>query len=532
MPNDVTIDLGNAYIGSAYSPIIEVTEVESGHEVAITSADPESAGHTVTQSFTVKDGGNAEDYQHLSEEVAKAVDDLNETLDGIPTLVSGDVEQWLDDHPEATTTVEDGAVSTAKLTDDAVTTVKLADGAVTTTKVAGNAVTKEKLAVGIDGLDDAVKRLVSGDNLLSLSWSQGSIGNNGFSNNTYEWAVRGTGYTSFGSVEMVVFDIPDGIGLGVLEYTSNKTYAQGNTLVSLIYPIEHVYVLKVTAGHYYRFNLYKLDESNFTPSDAAACGFAAYDVPTAYHVPTTEYTDASMFQRIGVLGDSYCSGALYFDERDRATYYEMSWPSNLGRQSGIEPVRYSVGGWSTYNFLYNDNDNWYNYGSYKLIEDFSDPDRICGLYVIMFGINDSYSGATWGDRQGGTEYIGSSADVDVSDYENNANSYWGNLSKIISTIKAGAPDAKIVITTLARFGTSRYDEYSAVVPDIAAFNGVPYITLTDDEFFRSDFYTHMLEGHPTAQLHAGMGKAMGRLLSKCIVENWEYFQTYRGINNR
>lgn len=56
------------------------------------------------------------------------------------------ITAWLDDHPEATTTVEDGAVTTAKLADGAVTTPKLADGTVTADKLANGAVTDNKLA--------------------------------------------------------------------------------------------------------------------------------------------------------------------------------------------------------------------------------------------------------------------------------------------------------------------------------------------------------------------------------------------------
>ena len=61
------------------------------------------------------------------------------TVWGDPVIVTSDVagpliDAWLDDHPEATTTVEDGAVTTAKLASGAVTTAKLADGAVTPAK--------------------------------------------------------------------------------------------------------------------------------------------------------------------------------------------------------------------------------------------------------------------------------------------------------------------------------------------------------------------------------------------------------------
>lgn len=43
-----------------------------------------------------------------------------------PDVVEAFVNDWLDDHPEATTTVEDGAVTTAKVADGAITDAKLA----------------------------------------------------------------------------------------------------------------------------------------------------------------------------------------------------------------------------------------------------------------------------------------------------------------------------------------------------------------------------------------------------------------------
>ena len=53
------------------------------------------------------------------------------------------VEGWLDDHPEATTTVADGAVTTAKLYNGAVTTDKVTDGSITDDKLASTGIKAE-----------------------------------------------------------------------------------------------------------------------------------------------------------------------------------------------------------------------------------------------------------------------------------------------------------------------------------------------------------------------------------------------------
>lgn len=62
--------------------------------------------------------------------------------------IAATVRAWLDEHPEATTTVQDDSLTTAKLKDGAVTTPKLADGAVTSGKIADGAVATADLADG------------------------------------------------------------------------------------------------------------------------------------------------------------------------------------------------------------------------------------------------------------------------------------------------------------------------------------------------------------------------------------------------
>ena len=65
--------------------------------------------------------------------------------DAVPAAV----DAWLEDHPEATTTVQDNSLTTAKYQDGSVTTPKLAANAVTTPKLADNAVTKPKLSAAL-----------------------------------------------------------------------------------------------------------------------------------------------------------------------------------------------------------------------------------------------------------------------------------------------------------------------------------------------------------------------------------------------
>lgn len=79
-------------------------------------------------------------------------------LSAIDGVIAGEVEpavqEWLDEHPEATTTVQDGAIVTAKLADGAVTEPKIADAFLPYIKNAY--VTPEMFgAVGDGAIDDS-----------------------------------------------------------------------------------------------------------------------------------------------------------------------------------------------------------------------------------------------------------------------------------------------------------------------------------------------------------------------------------------
>lgn len=89
-----------------------------------------------------------------------------------PDVVEAFVNDWLDDHPEATTTVEDGAVTAAKLASDAVTTAKIKDGEVTDAKLAASGVKND-----VSVLQNRTGQIIEqGKNLLPVEKYESTIG--------------------------------------------------------------------------------------------------------------------------------------------------------------------------------------------------------------------------------------------------------------------------------------------------------------------------------------------------------------------
>jgi len=64
---DVTLDLGNQYIGSAYSPQVAITETETGHEIDFTFADSEHPGQLKTEGFEVPNYASEEAEREAAE---------------------------------------------------------------------------------------------------------------------------------------------------------------------------------------------------------------------------------------------------------------------------------------------------------------------------------------------------------------------------------------------------------------------------------------------------------------------------------
>lgn len=241
--------------------------------------------------------------------------------------------------------------------------------------------------------------------------------------------------------------------------------------------------------------------------------------------PNEGLASISMFKRIGVLGDSFASGSIYVNGTPLGQNYDLSWGQDLARAAGVEVVNYSNGGWAAYDFLHNTTER----GLTGLLDDVN-SDKACDLYVICFGINDSNPNHRMGNVYGGADYIGSSDDINDSDFTQNANSYWGCMGAVIQNIQTASPKSRIVVCTLAKENNATRKNYTQAVGQIAEYFGIPYVYVMGDRFFMSDYYQNGQDGsHPTAPLYSGMALAYRRLIETAMVDFYSYFKPYFGL---
>ena len=158
-----------------------------------------------------------------------------------------------------------------------------------------------------------------------------------------------------------------------------------------------------------------------------------YEIPTAnpLSVIRKEAGLVNVFRRVGCIGDSLASGCCVYKNgqgvEQGVDLYEFSWGQYLARMTGNTYYNFSRGGWSTRNWLAGD------YGASLAF----DGNHACDAYVIGLGQNDNNQRIP----------VGTSADINMSDYSQNADTFYGNYGKIIQMIQARYPKAKIFVCT-------------------------------------------------------------------------------------
>lgn len=188
----------------------------------------------------------------------------------------------------------------------------------------------------------------------------------------------------------------------------------------------------------------------------------------------------TIFRTIGVVGDSLSSGYMTYNNNSGVNMYDYSWIQYIARECGSTAYNFSQGGLSTRTFLSDTG------GKLTLMRE-----TPCQAYFIALGHNDYNQGVE----------IGTSADIDLEDYNNNADTVYGNYATIISIIKEVSPKAKIFVICTKK---KTLNTWGLNAP-------VKYMAEIFDNVYVLDFWTYAQENIPSWHDTEGHGNTMGYL---------------------
>lgn len=215
---------------------------------------------------------------------------------------------------------------------------------------------------------------------------------------------------------------------------------------------------------------------------------------------TIDYYNLSLFQRAGVVGDSYASGELWNGGTNLGDKYSISWLQQLARKYGFTGVNFSEGGLTTRTWL----------TSTKGLNLMQSTES-CELMLLCLGINDYYSL--------GESYLGSPSDMNTK-----ADTFYGNYSKIIDSIKAKNDKTRLIIFTLENINKlPLVEKFNTAIKNIGTHYNIPVGDLNTNYYINSDGYKQMDGGHPTPINYNGLSTAYDEIIKDVIYHNQSYF---------
>lgn len=224
-----------------------------------------------------------------------------------------------------------------------------------------------------------------------------------------------------------------------------------------------------------------------------------------------------IFRTIGCIGDSLSSGEFESVDADGTKGYhdcfDYSWGQYIARMAGCKVYNFSKGGMTAEEYVKNFAD----------LQNFWSTDKLCQAYIIALGVNDILNHCS---------ELGSIADIDTENPENNAKTFAGYYGTIISRYKKIQPRAKFFIVAPPRCDEPECnldtDKVCALLYKIAGlFENIYVIDLckfgpVHDEDFKRKYY---LGGHMNPMGYLLTAKIMCSYIDYIIRHNMEDFKT-------
>lgn len=146
------------------------------------------------------------------------------------------------------------------------------------------------------------------------------------------------------------------------------------------------------------------------------------DIQTQIDDAGLGYNLFSMYETIGVVGDSLSSGVIEGDSGS-VTNYNKSWLSTIARHYGQTAFHFSRGGYTAKSWL-----------ASSFYDSILETDNQCECYFIALGTNDANT--SYGIELGSTDDIGTDEDT-----------FYANYYKVIQRVKEANENAKLFLLT-------------------------------------------------------------------------------------
>lgn len=239
--------------------------------------------------------------------------------------------------------------------------------------------------------------------------------------------------------------------------------------------------------------------------EAVAEKTAAYLADKPLERIDTNYMFLPIFHNVGCIGDSLASGesGVYENgERRYVDFYEHSWGQYLARATGNKYYNFSAGGLTAKTWLE------------RQAADAFDESKKCEAYIIGLGVNDAIAEVT----------VGTSADINLADYTQNADSFYGNYGKIIQKIKEFQPKAKIFVITAPEMVVQNHGLNDAVKTIATLFDNVYVLDLYA---YRT---SHFTKGIIASQYRAGHYNAVGYKYISAVIGSYIDWYIYNHLD--
>lgn len=223
-----------------------------------------------------------------------------------------------------------------------------------------------------------------------------------------------------------------------------------------------------------------------------------------------------IFRTIGCVGDSLASGEFESmneaGERGYHDYFEYSWGQFLARDAGCTVYNFSRGGMTASEYC----------NTFAAQNDFWNPALRCQAYILALGCNDLINAR---------QPVGTVADIDLENWENNADTFAGHYAKIIQRYRALQPKARFFLMTMPRQPLEPEQEelkcqHQALLYELAKLFPFTYVLdfnryapVYDKEFEKSFF----MGGHMNAAGYRLTARMVENYIDYIIRHNMEDF---------